>query len=73
VIVATLTWTGPSRGQYDPEVFLAAPDGNWDLAPTAWPEKHVTIGVRGGVTYRVVVMSYGDAELKFGLRVDVQP
>jgi hypothetical protein len=73
VIAATLTWTGPSRGLYDPEVFLAAPDGRWDYAPDAWPEKHVTIGVRGGVTYRVVVMSYGESELSFGLRVDLQP
>ena len=73
VIVATLTWTGPSRGPYDPDVFLAAPDGNWDVAQSAWPEKHVSIRVRSGVTYRVVVMSYGEAEFTFGLRVDVQP
>jgi hypothetical protein len=74
VITATLTWTGPSRGLlYDPDVFLAAPDGQWDFAHDAWPEKHVTIRARSGVTYRVVVMSYGDAELRFGLRVDVQP
>jgi hypothetical protein len=73
VIAATLTWTGPSRGQYDPDVFLAAPDGYWDFAPAAWPEKHVTIRARSGVTYRVVVMSYGESELSFGLRVDVQP
>jgi hypothetical protein len=73
VIIATLTWTGPSRGLYDPDVFLAAPDGYWALAQDAWPEKHVTIGVRSGVTYRVVVMSYGESELTFNLRVDVQP
>jgi hypothetical protein len=73
VIVATLTWTGPSRGLYDPDVFLAAPDGSWDVAQAGWPEKHVTIAVRSGVTYRVVVMSYGESEFTFGLRVDVQP
>ena len=72
-IVATLTWTGPSRGLYDPDVFLAAPDGQWDFAQDAWPEKHVTLGARSGVTYRVVVMSYGTSELSFGLRVDDQP
>lgn len=73
-IVATLTWTGPSRGLlYDPDVFLAAPDGPWEFAQDAWPEKHVTIRARSGVTYRVVVMSYGESELSFGLRVDVQP
>ena len=73
MIVATLTWTGPSRGDYDPEVFLAAPDGYWDLAPAAWPEKHVTVGVRGGVTTAWSSVWDGEAELKFGLRVDVQP
>ena len=73
-IVATLTWTGPSRGKlFDPTLFLAAPDGYLDSDQDAWPEKHVTIGVRSGVTYRVVVMSYGEAEFTFGLRVDVQP
>jgi hypothetical protein len=74
VIVATLMWTGPSRGPlYDPDVFLAAPDGQWDYAHDAWPEKHVTIRARGGVIYRVVVISYGEADFRFGLRVDVQP
>jgi hypothetical protein len=73
VIAATFTWTGPSRGLYDPDVFLAAPDGQWDFAQDGWPEKHVTIRARNGVTYRVVVMSYGESELGFGLRVDVQP
>ena len=74
VITATLTWTGPSRGLlYDPDVFLAAPDVGWEYARDAWPEKHVTIRARSGVTYRVVVMSYGESELRFGLRVDVQP
>lgn len=71
-IVATLTWT-PSRGLDDPDVFLAAPDGQWEFARDAWPEKHVTIRARSGVTYHVVVMNYGEPELSFGLRVDVQP
>jgi len=74
VIAATLTWTGPACNPlYDPDVFLAAPDGPWDFAHDACPEKHVTIRARSGVTYRVVVMSYGESELSFGLRVDVQP
>ena len=73
-IVATLTWTGPSRGLlYDPDVFLAAPDGQWEFARDAWPEKHVTMRAISGGIYRVVVMSYGESELSFGLRVDVRP
>lgn len=72
LVVATLTWAGPSRGVYDPDVFLVAPDGAWEYADDAWPEKHVRIRVRSGQTYRVVVMSYGATELSFGLVVKVQ-
>ena len=72
LVVATLTWAGPSRGQlYNPYVFLAAPDGGWEYTKYAWPEKHVTIPARSGLTYGVVVMSSG-GEVSFGLLVDVQ-
>ena len=27
-------------GMSDPDVFLVAPDGRWEYAPDAWPEKH---------------------------------
>ena len=73
LLVATLTWAGPSRALYDPEVFLMSPDGGWEYARDAWPEKHVTIRARSGVTYQVVVLSYGESDLSFGLVVDVQP
>jgi hypothetical protein len=72
LVVATLTWAGPSRGLYDPDVFLVAPDGRWEYTKDAWPEKQVTIPARSGLTYRVVVMSYGASELSFALLVDVQ-
>lgn len=72
LVVATLTWSGPSRGLHDPDVFLVAPDGAWEYTKDAWPEKHVTIRVRSGLTYRVVVMSYGGTELSFSLLVRVQ-
>ena len=72
LVVATLTWAGPSRELYDPDVFLVAPDGGWEFAKDAWPEKHVTIPARSGLTYRVVVMSYGATELSFVLLVRVQ-
>ena len=72
IVVATLTWVGPSRGLYDPDVFLVGPDGAWEYAADAWPEKHVGIRVRNGLTYRVVVMSYGATELSFGLVVRVE-
>jgi len=72
LVVATLTWAGPSRGVYDPDIFLVAPDGAWEYADDAWPEKHVRIRVRRGETYRVVVMSYGTTELSFDLILRVQ-
>jgi hypothetical protein len=72
-VVATLTWAGPSRGLYDPDVFLVAPDGGWEFTKDAWPEKHVTIPAHSGLTYRVIVMSYGATELSFVLLVRVQP
>jgi hypothetical protein len=72
MVVATLTWAGPSRGLYDPDVFLVAPDGEWEYATDAWPEKHVTMHARAGLTYHVVVLSYGASELSFGLLVDVR-
>ena len=73
-LVATLTWPGPSRGLlYDPDVFLVAPNGLWVYSQDQWPEKHATLPATSGLTYRIVVMSYGQAPLPFVLSVDLRP
>ena len=58
-LVATLTASGSSRGSWNPDVFLVAPDGSWTVADDTWPTKHVSGQIQGGVAYRVVVISYG--------------
>jgi hypothetical protein len=58
-LVATLTASGSPRGSLNPDVFLVAPDGSWMSAADGWPTKHVSGQVQGGLTYRVVVISYG--------------
>src|SRR4029450_3277995 len=39
---ATLKWQGPSRGVYDPELFLMSPNGAWVYSEDPWPERHVS-------------------------------
>ena len=53
-----MTWAGPSRGMYDPDVFLVAPDGRWEYAPEAWPEKHVSLTVMRGQTIRILTLLF---------------
>jgi len=70
-LLVAMRWVGPSRGLYDPDVFLAAPDGRWEYASDAWPEKHVTLMVKAGQTIRIVVLSYG-SPLQFSLVLRTQ-
>jgi hypothetical protein len=69
---ATLKWAGPSRDLYDPDLFLVAPDGRWELAPVGYPEKQVSLGARAGGAYRAVVLSYSASPLEFELLVRIQ-
>jgi hypothetical protein len=71
-LVVTMRWAGPSRGLYDPDVFLVAPDGGWTYGSDAWPEKHVSLPIKSGQTYRIVVLSYGPLLQIFTLILDVQ-
>jgi hypothetical protein len=71
-LVAVMQWTGPSRGLYDPDLFLLAPDGVWTYASDAWPEKHTEMIVERGKTYRIVVLSYGTASQPFTLNLAVR-
>jgi hypothetical protein len=70
-LLVAMRWNGPSRGLYDPDVFLVAADGRWEYAPDAWPEKHVSLAVRSGQTIRIVVLSYG-SPLQFSLVLKTQ-
>ena len=72
-LLATLRWTGPSRGLYDPDVFLVAPTGAWEYSVGDWPEKQTSLAATKGLTYRIVVMSYGPSAQAFVLRVDLLP
>ena len=71
-LVATLGWTGPSRGLYDPDIFLVDPSGAWVVSQGGWPEKQASLVAKSGLTYRIVVMSYGPSAQAFVLRVDLQ-
>ena len=71
-LVATLTGSGPSRGGWNPDVFLAAPDGRWMYPDLQWPANRVSWLAEGGVTYRVVVLSYGPFPDVLQLTVEVQ-
>ena len=72
MLLATLTWTGPSRGLYDPDVFLVAADGAWVYTTDEWPEKHVSLPVKSGQIYRIVVLCYGEPSQTFTLIADLQ-
>ena len=50
---------GASRGLYDPDVFLVEPTGAWVVSQGGSPEKHASLLATNGLTYRIVVMSYG--------------
>jgi len=68
----TLTWEGPSRGIYDPELFLGTVNGSWMYSEDLWPERHARILMTAGAAYRIVVIAYGPAQ-PFELRLDLQP
>jgi hypothetical protein len=55
----TLELPSRSRGMYDPEAFLVTPQGDWDFTSDPWPVRHVSSAAKGGLTYGIVVMSYG--------------
>jgi hypothetical protein len=68
---ATLKWAGPSRGVYDPELFLISPDGAWIYSDDPWPERHLTFYGSTGETYRILVIGY-QPPLAFEVLVEVQ-
>ena len=68
---AILKWEGPSRGVYDPELFLISPDGAWVYSEDPWPERHLSFSGSNGQTYRIVVIGY-QPPLAFELLVDAR-
>jgi len=71
-LVATLTASGPSRASWNPDVFIAASDGRWIYPDFGWPATRVSLPVERGLTYRVVVLSYGPFPDVLQLTVKVQ-
>ena len=68
----TMTWAGPARGVYDPDLFLVFADGSWLLGEGAWPTRRLSSPGKNGSRYRIVVLSYGQA-LDFQLSADLKP
>jgi hypothetical protein len=75
MLVATLKLTAPHKSEpdYDAEVFLVAPDWTTVYSQDAWPERHASLPAKSGLTYRIVVISYGPFPEAFELTVTVQP
>lgn len=67
---ATLTWTDPSRGDFDPELFIVTTGKDAVYASTKWPKRIAAIKIRAGATYRIVVLSYLQA-FTFSLSTEV--
>jgi hypothetical protein len=68
---ATLKWQGPSRGVYDPELFLISPNGAWVYSEDPWPERHVSFRGSAGQIYRILVIGY-QPPLAFEILIEVE-
>ena len=68
---AILKWEGPSRGVYDPELFLILPNGVWIYSEDPWPERYVSFHGSTGQTYRIVVIGYQPPQA-FEVEVELQ-
>jgi hypothetical protein len=71
ILRATLKWEGPSRGVYDPELFLILPDGTWVYSDTPGPERHLTFHGSTGQSYHIVVIGYQPPQ-EFEVLVELQ-
>jgi hypothetical protein len=58
-LVATMTLPGPDRGLWNPDVFIAAPNGEWLEHEFGRPTTTVSMPAHAGLSYLIVVMSYG--------------
>jgi hypothetical protein len=62
---------GLSRGLYNPELFLVTA-GGWDYVGSRWPEVQGSLAVKGGLLYRIVIISYGPFPDRLILMVELQ-
>jgi hypothetical protein len=72
-LVATVMHPVPDRGLWNPEVFIAAPNGDWNPPEYAATANRVSMQAKAGLTYLVVVISYGPFPDVLRLSVDVRP
>lgn len=72
-LLVDVTWTGSSRGVLEPDLFLVSAEGMWVWSEAGWPHKQGTLRVKSGLTYHIVVISYGPFPDTFAVTADVQP
>ena len=58
-LVATLFLRAPSRASDNPDVIIVGPDGDWRAPDFGWPENRAQMLAKEGMSYRIVVLSYG--------------
>jgi hypothetical protein len=67
-----MTLPVPDRGFWNPDVFIAAPNGDWIEHEFGSPTTSVRMRAQAGLTYVVVVLSYGPFPDVLSLRVEVR-
>jgi hypothetical protein len=72
-LLVDVKWTGSSRGVIEPDLFLVTAEGVWAWTGAGWPDKQGTLLVKSGLTYHIVVISYGPFPDTFAVTADVQP
>jgi hypothetical protein len=70
-LVATLSWEGPVPG-FSPELILVSTDGSYVYCEQSMMTRAGELLVKGGLTYRILVLSYVDA-LDFSLTASIKP
>jgi len=71
-LVATMTWEGPERGLYNPELILVSTDGSYVYCEQSAKTRRGELPVKSGLTYRILVLSYADS-LDFSVAATIQP
>ena len=71
-LVAAVTFPMPDRGFWNPEVFIAAPNGDWNQPRRGQTTNSVSMRAEAGLTYLVVVISYGPFPDALRMSVEVR-
>jgi hypothetical protein len=72
-MLVTLQWPGPSRGLYDPEVFVVMPNRSRVDYEGAWPERTLRMKAARGEQFRIVIIAYPPFPNEFLLTVHFSP